>query len=315
VRSGTAGLLLVLALTLGAAATGAACEARAGRDAMGAKLGVVFAGGGAKAAYEAGVGLVLRERGIVPAAIAGTSSGAINAALLATGEAERLAELWRTLRREDVFAYRAPAVLGGLLPGWFGFQVIARARGLLDPAPLRATLARHVDFWRLRSAPVAVLVVATDLVSGTPQRFDNATLTLDALVASATVPGLFPAVVAGDRLLVDGGVVQRAPVMELLDVHHLDRVLVVAAYAGEPPRDATVQAVLERSIELALAREISRDVELARFRHPRVDVQLLTPSSALRARPLDFDGARLEALIALGRDDGRRCLEALGYPS
>ena len=314
-RSGTAGLLLVLALTLGAAAPGAACEARAGGDAPGAKLGVVFAGGGAKAAYEAGVGLALRERGIVPAAIAGTSSGAINAVLLATGEAERLAELWRTMRREDVFAYRAPAVLGGLLPGWFGFQVIARARGLLDPAPLRATLARHVDFGRLRTSPVAVLVVATDLVSGTPQRFDNDTLTLDALVASATVPGLFPAVVAGDRLLVDGGVVQRAPVMELLDVHQLDRVLVVAAYAGEPPREATVQSVLERSIELALAREISRDVELARFRHPRVDVQLLTPSSALRVRPLDFAGTRLGALIALGRDDGRRCLETLGYPS
>ena len=314
-RGGVAALLLVLALILGSAGPGAACEARADRQSPRVRLGVVFAGGGAKAAYEAGVAVVLRERGVVPTAVAGTSAGAINAVLLATGETERLAELWRTIRREDVYAYRAPSVLGGLLPGWFGVQVVMHARGLLDPTPLRATLARHVDLGRLRSAPVAVLVVATDLVSGTSQRFDNGSLTLDALVASATVPGLFPAVPTGDRLLVDGGVVQRAPVLELLEAHPLDRVLVVAAYAGEAPRAATVQAVLERSMELALTREISRDVELARLRHPGVDVQLLTPSSPLRARPLDFDGARLESLIALGREDGRRCMEALGYSS
>jgi NTE family protein len=274
---------------------------------------VVFAGGGAKAAYEAGLGLALHERRITPAAIAGTSAGAINAVLLATGEAERLAELWRTIRREDVFAYRAPAVLGGLLPGWLAFRVLAGARGLLDPAPLRATLARHVDLERVRAAPVQVLVVTADLVSGTAQRFDNATLTVDALVASATVPGLFPPVARGERLLVDGGVVQRAPVLELLATRPLDRLLVVSAYASEPPREATLQPVLERAVELALMREIARDVELARHRHPGVDVQVLEPSAPLRVRPLDFDGARLTPLVELGQADGRRCLDALGY--
>jgi NTE family protein len=275
----------------------------------------VFAGGGAKAAYEAGLGLELQERGIVPVAIAGSSAGAINAALLAAGEARRLVELWRTIRREDVYAYRAPAVLGGVLPGFLGVQVLAGSRGLLDPGPLRATLARHVDLGRIRSAPVAVLVVTTDLVSGTVQRFDNATLTLDALVASATVPGLFPPVAMGDQLLVDGGVVQRAPVLELLATHPVDRLLVVAAYRSDAPRAATLQPVLERAVELTLTREIERDVELARRRHPRVDVQVLTPSMPLRVRPLDFDGARLGPLVELGRADGRRCLEALGYSS
>jgi NTE family protein len=313
VRTGGRALLFGAALALLAPVPGSACEARGDRGPASLRLGVAFAGGGAKAAYEAGLGLALHERGVVPTAFAGTSAGAINAALLAAGDAERLAELWRTIRREDVFAYRAPAVLGGLLPGWLGFRLLAGARGLLDPAPLRVTLARHVDLKRVRSAPTAVLVVATDLVSGTAERFDNATLTLDALIASATVPGLFPPVAAGGRLLVDGGVVQRAPVLELLTAHPLDRLLVVAAYASEAPREATLQPVVERAVELALTREIERDVELARRRHPRVDVQVLVPSSPLRVRPLDFDGARLGALIEMGRVDGRRCLEALGY--
>ena len=312
-RAGGSALLLGAALTLLAPAPGLACEARGDRGPASLRLGVVFAGGGAKAAYEAGLGLVLHERGVVPVAIAGTSAGAINATLLAAGEAERLAELWRTIRSEDVFAYRAPAVLGGLLPGWLGLRLLARAGALLDPAPLRATLARHVDLERVRSSPIAVLVVATDLVLGTAERFDNSTLTLDALVASATVPGLFAPVAAGGRLLVDGGVVQRAPVLELLAAHPLDRLLVVAAYASGVPWETTLQSVVERAIELRMTREIERDVELARRRHPRVDVQVIVPSSPLRVRPLDFDGARLGSLIELGQVDGRRCLEALGY--
>jgi NTE family protein len=152
-------------------------------------------------------------------------------------------------------------------------------------------------------------------VSGEAQRFDNASLTLDALVASATVPGLFPAVDVDGRLLVDGGVIQRAPVLELLAVHAVDRLLVVAAYASERPPDAALQSLVERAMELALTREIRRDVELARLRHPQVDVQVLAPSAPLRVRPLDFDGSRLGGLIDLGWADGRRCLEALGYAS
>jgi NTE family protein len=308
-------LLLGSAVVLGVPSLGMACDARGDGVPAGGRLGVVFAGGGAKAAYEAGLGLALHERGIRPAAIAGTSAGAINAALLATGEALHLAQLWRSIRREDVFQYRAPAVLGGVLPGWLGLRLLTHARGLLDLAPLRTTLARHVDLERVRSAPVPVLVVATDLVSGSARRFDNATLTLDALVASVTVPGLFPPVVTADGMLVDGGVVQRAPVLELLATHVVDRLLVVSAYASEPPRQATLRPVVERALELALTREIERDVELARLRHPQIDVQLLTPSTPLRVRPLDFDGARLAPLVDLGRADARRCLTTLGYAS
>src|SRR5215475_2949684 len=129
-----------------------ACEP-SGREAAGLRLGVVFAGGGAKAAYEAGLALALHERGVVPAAVAGTSSGALNAVLVATGEAERLAGLWRALRREDIFAYPAATIFGGLLPGWLGLAYLRQARAVLDPAPLRRTIERHLDLARVRLAP------------------------------------------------------------------------------------------------------------------------------------------------------------------
>ena len=277
----------------------------------------MFAGGGAKAAYEAGVGLALHERGIVPAAIAGTSAGAINAVLLATGEVERLAELWRTIRREDVIAYRAPAVLGGLLPGWLGFQVIAGARGLLDPAPLRATLARHVDLERLRSsAPVAVLVVATDLVSGTAQRFDNETLTLDALVASATVPGLFPARRRGRpparrrgcRPASPGPGAPRGP--SARPGPGGCRLRERAAPGGDDPVRASSARSSSRSRGRSSATSSWRGSAIPGWtcrcwrRRRR--------SGSARSTSTGRGSGRWSTL---GRADGRRCLEALGYSS
>jgi NTE family protein len=279
----------------------------------GERLGVVFGGGGAKAAYEAGLALALAERRIAPAAVAGTSSGAFNAVMVALGEAERLAALWRSIRREDVYGHRAVTVFGGLLPGWLWLSVLQNARSALDPAPLRATLGRALDLDRLRGAPTRVLVLAADLVTGESRAFDNATLTVDALIASATVPGLFPPVALDGALLVDGGIVQRAPTLELLDVHPLDRVLVALAYGSRPPARATVQEAVERALDIALSREILRDVELARLKHVHTQIAVIRPTEPLDTRPLDFDGERLGRLVDLGRRDGLRCLDAMGY--
>jgi NTE family protein len=311
-RRALAALLWVVAFHAAAVRPVGACEPSA-RPPDGLRLGLVLAGGGAKAAYEAGVALALHERGVVPTAVAGTSSGALNAVMVATGETERLATLWRTLRRQDVFRYPGATVAGGLLPGWLAPWYFKDVRSILDPAPLRRTIERHLDLGRLRDAPVRLLVLAADLVSGEPRRFDNQTLTVDALMASATVPGLFPAVAVDGGVLVDGGIIQRAPTLELLAAHPLDRLLVVVGYESDPLVESTLQPVIERAFELALTREILRDVELAGFRHPGVELRVLRPSEPLRLRPLDFDGTRLGQLVDLGRRDGLACLDALGY--
>ena len=310
-RGAAAAGALVFALIATAPVPASSCEPR-GPEPTG-RLGLVFGGGGSKAAYEAGVALALRDRGVVPTAVAGTSSGALNAVMVAAGDVERLATLWRTVRRDDVFTYRPGTVFGGLLPAWLALPYLRGTTSLLDPAPLRATIVRNVDLARVRESDVRLLILAADLVSGQARRFDNATVSVDALMASATVPALFPPVAFEGALLVDGGIVQRVPTLELLDVQPLDRLLVVLAYESEPPREATVETVIERAFELALGREILRDVELARLRHPSVDIQVLRPSRPLEVRPLDFDGERLARLVDLGRSDGGRCLDALGY--
>jgi hypothetical protein len=52
-------------------------------------------------------------------------------------------------------------------------------------------------------------------------------------------------------------------------------------------------------------------VELARLRHPDVDVQLLTPSAPLMLRPLDFDPERMASALERGRTDAQTCLEVM----
>ena len=52
-------------------------------------------------------------------------------------------------------------------------------------------------------------------------------------------------------------------------------------------------------------------LELARLRHPDVDVQLLTPSAPLMLRPLDFDGDAIARALERGRADAQACLDAM----
>jgi hypothetical protein len=54
--------------------------------------------------------------------------------------------------------------------------------------------------------------------------------------------------------------------------------------------------------------QIRRDVELARFKYPAVEVQLWTPSAPLSLRPLDFDPDGIARALERGRADAAACL-------
>jgi len=141
--------------------------------------------------------------------------------------------------------------------------------------------------------------------------FDNRTVTRDVLLAAAAVPGAFPAVEVDGTLLVDGGLTGRAPVLEALAAGEpLSRALVVMSYApGEQGRaPTTMRRALEEAFEMGMIHQIRRDVELARFKYPAVEVQLWTPSAALSLRPLDFDPDGIARALERGRADAAACL-------
>src|SRR5215470_15277984 len=128
--------------------------------------GIVMTAGGARGAYQAGVLKWIgererwtRDRSPFPI-VAGASAGAINGALLACGAQQigaamrALARLWEGLRIGDVFrtdlvslACTAATLLRGFALGRFSAHTGTRA--LLDAAPLRGLLERHLPLPRI----------------------------------------------------------------------------------------------------------------------------------------------------------------------
>src|SRR5437660_12827324 len=98
-----------------------------------APMALVLSGGGAKGAYEAGVAAALVERGVPIRLVAGSSAGALNAAMIADGRLDRLEALWRGLTRDRVYSLRARVFFAGLLPGWLTLLTLDRAGSLFDP--------------------------------------------------------------------------------------------------------------------------------------------------------------------------------------
>jgi NTE family protein len=170
------------------------------------KTAFVFDGGGSLGAVEVGMLKALTAHGAQADFVVGSSVGAINAAFFAgvpTSEGARcLEQIWRGIRRRDVFPF---GPLGGFL-GFFGWR-----DHLLDPTPLRRLIERNIPYGRLEEARIPCHVVATDLVGGSDVRFSSGPA-VDIILASTAIPGVFPPVRIGERCLIDGGVVNNSPI-------------------------------------------------------------------------------------------------------
>lgn len=157
---------------------------------------LALGGGGAKGYAHLGVLQVLEDHGLRPAAIAGTSVGAIVGALLAAGYTARQAEHFiRSVPADEAFRRQNHS-----LPSFLGLAGIE--------AMLHTALGPERTFDQL-DLPFGV--TAVDLHTGRLVYLRRGPV-VPAVLASAAVPGIFPPVPWGGRLLVDGDVVEKVPV-------------------------------------------------------------------------------------------------------
>jgi len=179
----------------------------------GVRTAFVLGGGGNLGAVQVGMLFALIEAGIRPDLIVGTSIGALNGAYLASHcdleGVDRLGRLWSGVRRSDVFSLS----VRGLLQG-----VVGRRDHLFEDVHLRDLIMRaDLGFARLEEARIPVHVMATDLLSGDPVVLSSGD-TIEALMASAAIPGVFAPVTVGGRVLVDGGLVANLPVLQAVEL-------------------------------------------------------------------------------------------------
>ena len=168
----------------------------------------VLGGGGALGAVEVGMLRALFERGIAPDLVLGTSVGALNGALVAREPSpaviERLTELWRAAADDSRAVY-------GDRPLRTVRRAVATGTNLYSAAPLRQRLDEELGDVTFEQLPVRFQVCAASIERAAEHWFASGRV-VDAVVASAAVPGLLPPARVGDEHYLDGGIVNSIPV-------------------------------------------------------------------------------------------------------
>jgi NTE family protein len=167
----------------------------------------VLGGGGILGAVEVGMLRALLERDIRPDLVLGTSIGAFNGALVAREPElpviERLTELWQTVSASGREVY-------GDRPLRTVRRAVRSGTHLWSAEPLRQRLADELGELTFEELPVELQVCAASIERAAEHWFTTGRI-VDAVVASAAVPGLLPPAKVGDEHYLDGGIVNSVP--------------------------------------------------------------------------------------------------------
>jgi NTE family protein len=193
---------------------------------------LVLSGGGGRGAYHVGALRFLEEHDWYPDIIVGTSIGAVNGAAIASGHnSHSLWSLWRRLTTDDV-QRRA----------WKLFSPDEWDH-LLDTSPLRKTLIEQgwIDLSRINAKNPShhLRITVVEAETGQLRIFGNscddlpgshceqAEITLDHILASCSIPVVYPPTRIGDVRFWDGGTVANTPLGPAVDAGADDIVVVL----------------------------------------------------------------------------------------
>jgi len=262
----------------------------------------VLTGGGSLGAVHVGMLEALYARRIAPDLIIGTSVGAINGSYIASrpqtpDTARSLGVIWRGLRRSHVFPMDFAA-------GFLGFA--GRRTHLVPNRALRRLLESHAEIADLADARIPLRVIATDAATGEEVALSSGP-TVDAVLASAALPGIFPPIEWQGRLLIDGGVSNYAPITHALELG-ADTIYVLTSGTACGLRAAPRGAIplLLHSMSFLITRRLVVEME---HLQDRARLVVLPPPCPLSVAPHDFSQAA--SLIEAAHDTAAAFLDRL----
>jgi NTE family protein len=297
-------------------------------------LNLALQGGGAHGAFTWGaLDRLLEEERFACEGISGTSAGALNAVVLASGwlaggragARQGLTRLWREIAALNRFS---PLRAGGLsqMAADFAAQLLSPYQ--LNPLglnPLRRILDQLVDFERLRAARSPKLfIAATNLRTGDARIFHSHELTADAVLASACLPQLHQAVAIDGEIYWDGGFASNPPLVPLVErCRSRDLLLIQINPATATDLPTSARDIRNRMAEIVFGRPLVAELETlsALRRRARSPLRWWSPAARRLARhrrhvidggpvlaaldpvsKVDPDWPRLLELHELGRD-------------
>ena len=209
------------------------------------EYGLVLDGGGARGAYQIGAWKALKEAGVKISAVAGTSVGALNGALICMDDLEKAEKIWSEMEFSRVMSvdddwmrqfFQGEQKLGDILAE---LGRVFRDGGV-DAAPLRKLIHENVDEEKIRGCGKEFFIVTfslTDMkelelsVSDIPEgRLE------DFLLASAYLVGFKNEPMEDGKRYIDGGIFNNVPADVLVEKGYTDLIEIRIYGPGREPR-------------------------------------------------------------------------------
>jgi len=244
------------------------------------KIAFVLSGGGSLGSVQVGMIKALFEQGIIPDFCVGTSVGAINAAFICGNPTMDgildLERIWLTVRKNDIFPT-------GLVTSVF--RILTKKNYLVSHQGLRRLLEKHLHYTTLGEAAITCLLIATDVLTGEQVVLSSGNA-VDAVLASSALPGIFPAVELGGRILIDGALSGNTPLSVAAEYGAEEIFILPAGYAStlsKPP--SGVVGIFLHALTILVAQQFLHDIEIFK---KNIHIHILPPINPKNTFPNDL---------------------------
>lgn len=274
---------------------------------------LVLSGGAFYGAFELGIIMYLvKELNMKFDVVCGTSVGALNAAMVVQGNISKAEDIWRSLySRDQIFG---PGILE---------NVITKG-GLYGIEPLAKMVDKYVDVERLRKSETQLLIGVVCLESGKFILVDqNAPNIKSFILASASVPGMTPAIKIDGKHYVDGGLRYVMPVRQIMNLD-VKEIIMVSAFNLED-RVAAVESknlkrfesgdyekithFTERAVQIVMHQLLWEPIDYAFSVAPYkgIDVKLIQPDKGFfKKGAFEFDRKEIRRAIEHGYEKAKK---------
>lgn len=278
---------------------------------------LVLAGGGSKGGYQAGaLKYILGECQVQYDVFCGVSVGAINCAFLSmfpTGNekasANLLYDMWSQLNTSKIYQRWFP----------FGRWHAIWEKSFYDSSPLHNLLRNTLNIDSIRASGKKINVGTVSLSSGKYTIFDQTSDHLiDAVIASASFPGMLTPVEFLGQLWADGGIKEISPIQRAIDLGATDIDVIITSPQTRVKRfvsKPTTVDVLKRSIDLSSDKIMANDIEKIQMHnklaeagildHQSVKMNILRPDYNLIDDLLDFSPGKIREMMNKGYIDAK----------
>ncbi|TGJ99861.1 hypothetical protein EHO57_13960 [Leptospira langatensis] len=272
------------------------------------KVGLIFAGGGAKGSFSVGVAKAFKEAGVNVTVVSGTSVGAIVGGCFVTNKLSELEAAFGFSKGKESF-----------FKNW-KFPRLFRAykkRALFDNSPivkLARTILSEDDF---RGLTIKFGCAATNIETGDLATFSTETLPgqmIDAILASAALPPAFVPVRIQNSTFVDGGLREAIPAKLAIDLDPAcDEYVIILptkGMLGIPDKkfgDLSMGEYALRLFDIMFSQIYEGNLNTGLSKYwAEAKFRIIEPEFQIVHDTLDFDPGRALASIEEGYRQGRK---------